>query len=131
MQQRISIVDKLNILSVIFSSVLEIGDSNSILPYSRALAVQREHEIFYGGEGNFDNPIFYEPVPRPVINERITFTKINESPHIHVHSVTIFGISTSSIAHIGSTNLIQGEARVKHVRHLKDGGKDPDETIEN
>ena len=130
MQQRLSIVDHLNVISEVFSSVLQIGDSNMVLPYSKVLAVQREHEVFYGKEGRLDNPIYYEPIPRPIITEQVLITRINESPQIHVHSITIIGISTASVVHIGSTNVIHGEARVRNVRHLRYGRAPTEETVE-
>ncbi|WP_458414380.1 spore germination protein GerPE [Schinkia sp. CFF1] len=118
MQQRLSIVNHMNILSVFLSSIVEIGDSNTILPFAKALAVHREHEALGGGEGSLNYPIFYRPLPRPILTEQVAVRRINESPKIHVHSVTVIGVSTSSVVHIGSTNHIYGEGRVKHIRQL-------------
>ncbi|HHY72542.1 MAG TPA: spore germination protein GerPE [Bacillus bacterium] len=124
MQQRLSIVDKLQIRSVFLSSIIEIGDSNMVLPFSRALAVHREHQLLGGGEGSMNYPIFYRPLPRPIITEQVSVRRMNESPKIHVHSISIIGLSTSSVVHIGSTNLIYGEGRVKHIRQLIDAKQD-------
>lgn len=90
-----------------------------ILPYSKALAVQRQYEIFYGNEGNFATyQLFNTPIPLPVITESITVQKTNESPTICVGSVNILAGAFSSVIHIGSTNHIKSEARVKHIRQL-------------
>ncbi|HHW39139.1 MAG TPA: spore germination protein GerPE [Bacillales bacterium] len=118
MNYRFSIVDRFNLRSLAFSSVLEIGDSNQILPYSIALAVQREEEIFYGHEGHFNFPLFLTLIPRPLLSEQIQINRINESSEIHVHSVNITAASVASVIHIGSTNLIEGESWIKHIRHL-------------
>lgn len=120
MRYRFSIVDKFDLLSLAYSSVFEVGDSNRISPYSRALAVQREHEIFYGQEGHFNYPFFFRPIPRTVISEKIMINRMNESPKIQVHSISVTGAAFSSVIHIGSTNIIEGESRVKHIRQLFD-----------
>ncbi len=118
MNYRLSIVDNLNIRSLAYSSVLEIGDSNQILPYSKALAVQREHEIFLENEGHFNYPLFLTLIPRPHISEQIQINRINESSEIHVRSIDITGSSFSGVIHIGSTNHIEGESWIKHIRQL-------------
>lgn len=115
---RLSLVDHLNLRSLAYSSILEIGDSNRILPYSKALAVQRQEEIFFGNEGHFNYPIFTTPIPRPLISERIQINKVNESMAIHVHSVDITAASIAGVIHIGSTNHIEGESWIKHIRQL-------------
>lgn len=120
MKNRFSIVDKFNLFSLAYSSVLEVGDSNEIFPYSKALAVQREQEIFYGQEGHFNFPTFTTPIPRPVISEKVMFNRINECPEIHVHSIFITAASFSGVIHIGSTNRIEGESWIKHIRQLYD-----------
>lgn len=127
---RQSVVDKLDILSLAYSSVLEIGDSTMITPYSKALAVQREYDVFLGSEGHFNSPVFYKPIPMPTIRERVFTRRINESPQIHVHSVFINGASFSGVIQVGSTHFIQGESRVKHVRQLKDNQNNEDKKVD-
>lgn len=118
LKYRLSIVDKFKLRTLSYSSILEVGDSNQILPYSLALAVQREQEIFFGNEGHFNYPVFTTPIPRPLITEQIQINTINESPKIYVHSVDITAASVSGVIQIGSTNTIQGESRIKHIRQL-------------
>lgn len=115
---RLSIVDNLHIRSLAYSSILEIGDSNQIRPYSKALAVQREEEIFLGTEGHFNFPLFLTLIPRPIISEQIQINRINESQEIHVHSVNITAASIAGVIHIGSTNHIESESWIKHIRQL-------------
>ena len=72
MIQRTACVDKIKIDSVSFSSILQIGDSEEIRALSRAIAVQREAEIFFDNEGNFASyPVFSEAIPIQPINESI------------------------------------------------------------
>ena len=64
MIQRTSCVDTLNLDIVAFASIIQLGDSCIVNGFSRALAVQREAEIFYGNEGNYSAyPVFSEPIP--------------------------------------------------------------------
>ncbi|WP_374724171.1 spore germination protein GerPE [Calidifontibacillus erzurumensis] len=118
MEKRLSIVDSVNISSIKDGSVVEIGDSFNVRLYSKALAVQREQELFLENEGSFHYPIFYRHIPNPIITERVFMARNNECPKIEVNKVSIFGVSTSTVFQIGSTNTIHSEARVKHIRHL-------------
>lgn len=120
LKQRLSIVNDLNINSLAFSAVTEVGDSSRITPVSKALAVHRPWDIFFGTEGHFDYPIFYQSIPKPIITEQINIQRYNELPQIHVQSITITAAAFSSVVHVGSTNIIQGEARVKHIRQLSE-----------
>jgi spore germination protein PE len=118
---RISAVNTIKVNSLAFSSTVLIGDSTEITPVSRALAVQREAQIFYENEGDFASfPIFSQPIPKPEITERITINRINQSPIINVNHVKVLGISSSSVFQVGSTKIINAEARVKHIRQLLD-----------
>jgi spore germination protein PE len=119
MLSRISKVDQLRITSVSNSSVTQIGDSNQIHGTSKALAVQREAEIFYGYEGDFALfPIFSEPIPLPPIVDQVIFNKLDLVPSIRVPHISIIGVSSSSIIHIGNSNNVYMESRVKHIRQI-------------
>lgn len=117
MLQRLSKVDFLNVLVASFSSVIQVGDSRKLQAFSRALAVQREAEIFYGNEGNFPSfnissrPIMFQP-----ITEDISFTAHNSIPIIKVKNIEIIGMSNASVIHVGNSNNVSMESRVKHIR---------------
>ncbi len=116
---RTSVVDNVNVANVSFASILQIGDSNRIKGTSRALAVQREAELFFGNEGSFnDYSVFIEPLPVPPITDRIEFKKQDDDPYIRVGCIDITGISSASLVHIGNASHISMEARIKHVRQL-------------
>ncbi|WP_227936820.1 spore germination protein GerPE [Alkalihalobacillus deserti] len=124
MYNRTSIVKDIHVRSVASSSIFEIGDSTHITPRSRALAVQRQVELFYGDEGDFNQyPIFNKPIPQPLVNEQVTFTRYNVSPFIKVNHIDILGAAASSVLHIGSTKTIDSESRVKHIRQLLEDEK--------
>ncbi|MCS0672640.1 spore germination protein GerPE [Cytobacillus firmus] len=119
MLQRTSSVDRINIDTIAFSSVFEIGDSCIIKGFSRAIADQREAEYFNAKEGNFSvYPVFSEPIPLIPIEEDITMQTTQLNPIIRVHNIDIIGVSSSSVVHIGNSGNISMEARVKHIRQV-------------
>lgn len=119
MLQRTSIVDTLKAHSASFASTIQLGDSCKINGFSRALAVQREAEIFLENEGNFSSyPIFSEPIPFLPITESISMTVQNSNPLIKVNNIDILAMSSSAILHVGNSENVSMEARVKHIRQL-------------
>jgi spore germination protein PE len=121
MLSRVSQVQKIYITSLSNSSITQIGDSNCINAFSRALAVQREAEIFFGNEGDFSQyPIFRETIPLPPLEDEISFQKIDLAPCIKVSHIKINGLASASIFHIGNSENVYMESRVKHIRQLLD-----------
>ena len=120
MLNRVASVDQIKIDSVIFSSVFQIGDSQQIQGFSRALAVQREAEVFYDNEGEFTAyPIFLEPIPFQLEEKTVNNSIVhNVNPFIKVRKIDILGVSSSSVVHLGNSCDISLEARVKHIRQL-------------
>lgn len=119
MLQRSSCVDTINIKTVSFASTVQLGDSCIINSLSRALAVQRETELFYGNEGNLSRyRVFSEPIPFLPITEPFTYSRHNPNPLIKVNRIDIIGISSSSLLHVGNSRHVSMEARVKHIRQL-------------
>lgn len=112
-------VDRVQVDSVSFSSVFQIGDSNQIKASSRAIAVQREAEIFFGNEGSFAAyPIFSESIPFSQVDEVFSCSFTNVNPVLKVSNIKIMGASSSSVIHLGNSCHIATEARVKHIRQL-------------
>ncbi|MCA1030977.1 spore germination protein GerPE [Bacillus timonensis] len=119
MLKRLSKVKTTYVNSISISSVLQIGDSHKITPYSRALAVQREYPLIFTNEGDFNEySVFQRPLPMPPITEDFPMMITNTNPVINVGHVRVTGISASSVVQIGSTNHIEAETRVKHIRQL-------------
>jgi len=120
MLQRTSVVDHLRLNIASFSSTIEFGDISYYQAFSRALAVQREKKIFFGGEGSFDQyPIFSEPIPIPPITENINIMYHQVKPIIKVKNLDITAVSASSLLQVGSTRNIYAETRVKHIRQIE------------
>ncbi|PAE42562.1 spore germination protein GerPE [Bacillus sp. 7884-1] len=119
MFQRSSVVNAIKVNSGTFSSTIQLGDSRIINGFSRALAVQREAETFYVEEGNFLNyPIFLEPIPLSPITEKISLSIHNTLPVIKVNNISILAMSSSAILHVGNSENVSMEARIKHIRQL-------------
>ncbi|MGG0719150.1 spore germination protein GerPE [Robertmurraya massiliosenegalensis] len=121
LNKRTSSVDHIIINSLSIVSTLEIGDSSQIQAFSRAIAVQREHEIFFTNEIKFsDFDIFTETIPMEPIFEDVAFETFTINPIIKVGFIDITGVSTSSVVHIGNTKNVYMESRIKHIRHLRE-----------
>jgi spore germination protein PE len=119
MLSRSSYVNTINVKVASYSSVLQLGDSCIINGLSRALAVQREEEQDYGNEGNFAAySVFTEPIPFTPINENICIQTHQFNPIIKVNHINVIGFSSSSVLHVGNSQTISMEARVKHIRQL-------------
>lgn len=119
MLQRTACVDCIKMDGLSFSSILQIGDSEEICGFSRAIAVQREAEVFIGSEGSFAAyPLFTEPLPLLPIDEVLSSSVTNFNPMIKVGTIKIMGASSSSVIHLGNSRHIAMEARVKHIRQL-------------
>ncbi|WAA08691.1 spore germination protein GerPE [Fervidibacillus albus] len=119
MFRRVSKVGQINVQSIDLSSQLQIGDSVQITGRSNILAVQREHEFFFGSEGSFDPyPIYKRSIPLPPVTEPLYEKKDNAVGTIYVHQLSVIGAAGSSIIHVGSSNTIQMNSKTKHIRQL-------------
>lgn len=119
MLQRTSVVNHIKVETLSFSSILEIGDSTFTQGFSRAIAVQREAEAFFGYEADFRSySAFQIPIPFSPITENISMYSQQLKPITKVQNIDVIGVSASSILQIGSSKHISMEARVEHIRHL-------------
>ncbi|WP_335870070.1 spore germination protein GerPE [Bacillus sp. 2205SS5-2] len=118
---RYSFVQGVNLTSLIFSSVLQIGDTRYLDGKSKVLAVQREQEIFFGNEGDdlYQYPVFYEQIPFLTLPPPTNISILNQKPVINVGIIDIIGVSTTGIVHIGNLGDVRLESRIKHIRQLE------------
>lgn len=117
--KRISSVNRIYINSLASTSTLEIGDSKHIHAFTRAIALQRERQLFYSNEIDFSKyDIFREPIPFESIEEELFYETIALQPIIKVNNIKITGVSTSSVVQIGNSQNVYMESRVKHIRQL-------------
>ncbi len=119
MTRRTSMVNYTKVINVSLSSIFHIGDSAQITPRARALAVQRQLQLFYANEGNFSQfPIFTMELPKPTVQETVTINRYNPSAFIKVNRINVTSVAAASVYQIGSTNFIESESRVKHIRQI-------------
>ncbi len=118
MLKRYSIVNRLEGITLAFSSLYQIGDSQNINAKSMAYAVQREQEFFLTSEGTFNSRVFQAPIMLPLIEPAVRVRRLNLCP-IKISTMNIRFTSFSSIVHIGNTSNVYMEARVKNIRQLK------------
>lgn len=117
-QARISLVGFFKVIEIKLSSIVQFGDSLCLTPETKVLAVLRSQSSYYGDEGDFNYPIFTNPIPGPSLDEELEMEIINESPYIKVESIKIIGVSASGIVQIGSNQCIDAESRIKHIRQM-------------
>jgi len=116
---RTSVVDTFEDNTLLFSSVIEIGDTAIVDLKADIFAIQREIPFFYGHEGSFNYyTAFRVPLLKANIYENPSTSYINDNPIIKVDHIKILGISTSGYVQIGSTKDIYAQARVFDVRHF-------------
>lgn len=119
LHKRTSSVNYISINSLTIASTLEIGDSKHIQAFTRAIALQRERQLFFGNELSFsDYDIFNEPLPLEPVTEELFYETIALQQIIKVNSLKLTGSSTSSIVQIGNSQHVYLESRVKHIRQL-------------
>lgn len=118
MKKRISTVLTAKVSEVQSSSVFQIGDSFAYTPKTRGYAVGQLSHHFSDEPFVFNDPTFHEPIPKPNSANLVKAYTFHESPYIHVGHVKIISLGGSSVFQIGSTNYINSEARIKHVRRL-------------
>jgi spore germination protein PE len=129
MFKRYSIVNKLDGITLSFSSLYQVGDSQNINAVSFAYAVQREKEFFLTSEGSFDSRVFQAPLDKPSIDPAVRVSRLNLCP-IKVDQVFIRATAFSSIVHIGNTSNVAMESRVKHIRQLESKIDEDPQTFE-
>jgi spore germination protein PE len=119
MLQRSSSVKHIKVTNASLSSVIQLGDSTIINGLNRAIAVQREQQLFLGDEEDFSTyPIFQRPLVFPQDKEEVIVSSYHQNPMIKVRTINVIAFSSSSILHVGNTKSINMEARIKHIRQL-------------
>ena len=117
---RTSIVDYLSIYSASQAAILHIGDSQQIRSRNNVIAIQQVPADFEEDLYVFnDFEIFHRPEPNTPIVSDTNMQNMHVFPTIKVHRVYITGAAGASIVHIGSTETIQTDTRIKHIRDFR------------
>ena len=116
--ERISVVNNVKIITILYSSIFMVGDAGIIEPRSRVIAVQRRRPEFSDEEAMFSQFSFFSrPLPAFLPAEHIDMEIINENPRIEVGNVKVIGMSVAGVFQIGSNSIIHAKSRIKHIRH--------------
>ncbi|KSU80914.1 spore germination protein PE [Fictibacillus enclensis] len=120
---RTSEVNHIHIRSVLFSSIVNVGDTDEHTAFSRAIAIQKYEPEFNPTLNNLlDFPryqIFTMVRPPAIPPKEVVMESYHDPAFIKVNSIDIFGISTAAMLHIGGIQNIDLESRVKHVRDYR------------
>ena len=119
---RVSVVDVSKVHAVVEASAVFIGDMKQFQPTANIFAVQREIPTYYGNEGDLSPYlVFRSPIPIPSENNTVPAAITNDNGYIRVGAIQVLSVSTSSLYQVGSTDYIQCESRLKHIRQLLTG----------
>lgn len=118
--KRTSVVNHMQITSIVDSSIYEIGDAYKANPRSKAIALQKEGQTFQGDLNFKDFPIFQRKPHLPPTLPNIKKQTIQHHPFIQVDQTDIIAVSMSSLVQAGNLNHISADSRIKHFRILLD-----------
>ncbi|MGX4294910.1 spore germination protein GerPE [Bacillus velezensis] len=121
MLKRISRLRNAKINSVGIASVFQAGDTNEINMRIKVLADQRSLAVYRDDEGSFNKKeyqIFRQPAVMPLPETGVQSAFCHENPSIRVRNVKVQGISSASVVQIGSTSVVLGDSRLKHIRQI-------------
>lgn len=114
-------IESINILSVSYAGVVQIGDTAHINARLAALAVQRELDhpvagtVDFAGHRLFSFPL---PVLPPAHDPPVTVNTVNECPRITVGKIRALAVSASSVMLAGNAGNVSSESRIKHFRQF-------------
>lgn len=119
MLSRTSRVKQLNVTTLVFSSSVQIGDTQYIDARAQALATQEPVKIYRGDPEHFENyEVFNLRTPLPIIFEKVSMTQINKQPNIYVDVIDVIGVSSSSTLAIGNVDHTLLSSRILNIRRL-------------
>ncbi len=117
---RLAAVERYNVNTVLFSSILQFGDAFSINAESNALALQEEGNMLADPNRDvFEIYPLYKVIPKhlPYV-PNVKLNRVNLNPTIQVGSINYNGISSASASVIGSVHSATMLARVHQIRHF-------------
>ncbi|MFF3021125.1 spore germination protein GerPE [Gottfriedia sp. NPDC057948] len=117
---RLAAVERYDVNTVLFSSILQFGDAFSINAESNALALQEEGNILANPKRDvFEIYPLYKVIPKhlPYV-PNVKLNRVNLNPTIQVGSISYNGISSASASVIGSVHSATMLARVHQIRHF-------------
>ncbi|WJE16813.1 spore germination protein GerPE [Halobacillus sp. ACCC02827] len=120
MVKRMVFTDEVEVLSVLISSVFEIGDVYRFAPFSKVLAVQKEGSVFQSDPFRYEDFSIFARESSPPLPPVDIDTYHYPTGSIHVDRIRIIGVSTASALQIGGIDHIDSVNYTKHFRILLD-----------
>ncbi|XRG79262.1 spore germination protein GerPE [Rossellomorea sp. GAMAL-10_SWC] len=117
---RLAAVERYDVNTVLFSSILQFGDAFSLNAESNALALQEEGNVFaVPNKDVFEIYPLFKVIPKhlPYV-PNVKLNRVNLNPTIQVGSINYNGISSASASIIGSVHSATMLARVHQIRHF-------------
>lgn len=119
MLSRTSRVKQINVNTIVFSSSVQIGDTQYIDARAQALATQEPVKVYRGDPEHFaDYPVFNLRTPLPIIFEKVSMIQMNKQPNICVDFIDVVGVSSASTLAIGNVDHIRLSSRILNIRRL-------------
>ncbi|MEH7453455.1 spore germination protein GerPE [Gottfriedia acidiceleris] len=117
---RLAAVERYDVNTVLFSSILQFGDVYSMNAESNALALQEEGNVFADTNRDiFEIYPLFKIIPKhlPYV-PNVNLNQVNLNPTIQVGSINYNGISSASASIIGSIHDAKMLSRVHQIRHF-------------
>jgi spore germination protein PE len=108
--------------SIAGSSICNIGDTVHFNPRFKAIAVQRESNVWNEAyEHDFEDYSIFKRDANWIKNSIPVETYfVHHNSDITVNNVSITGVSQASTVQFGGLKKINTESRIKHIRILQD-----------
>ncbi|UOY92087.1 spore germination protein GerPE [Ectobacillus sp. JY-23] len=131
MFRRFSVVQDITVLTMGFSSVVQIGDTNTLEVKARAIAVQDEKGEFIVKDPPFSSYIIFRDteITIPLRVKETRMHVINACPFIHVGSIFQRSMLTSACLHIGSLDYGFANSRILQIRKYAESSPSEKDSI--
>ncbi|WP_256757134.1 spore germination protein GerPE [Cohnella sp. WQ 127256] len=122
-QYRCVMLSCLFVNTVSSSGVVQLGDSDKVTQFSRAIAVQRAIPNYEDDEFRFASyPLFLLPKQSLQPCKTVQFQSQSPFPTLQVGFVRTLGVSASSQLRVGNGGPLVAETRIKHIRQYNNLG---------
>ncbi|GIO25718.1 spore germination protein GerPE [Ornithinibacillus bavariensis] len=121
MLHRLVQIKEVDLNTMTFSGIFNIGDTVNFSPRSKAIAVQREGNVW---NTSYDVHFHYYPIfqlPAKWIEKPIPVVSKNNHHDgiISVNCVSIQAVTQAAGIQFGGIDYINAESRIKHIRIIK------------
>jgi spore germination protein PE len=119
MNKRTTNVDCIEVNSLSYSSIFNIGDCKYIDPKVDAIAVQKQGGVKSDAGFTFDQYPIFKSELKFLSGGPLNQTHTHYHKQITVPYINITAASSSSIIHLGNVDDVCAKTRTKHIRILE------------